>query len=485
MNAQPKRPARCAQTSAPRSAARYYAVFWFLLLAPLGLLLPYFALYLGECAGLRGTEIGGVFAVIPLVGLVAQPAWGVLADRSGRRIAVLVALNAGSALGYLALWWAEGLAAILAATAVTAIFARALIPIALSVSLPTLYGAFETLGRVRACGTLGFLAAAVGFPALVAAAVRLGWGVAADSCAGPAQGISLMFPLASALAALAACAALALPAGEAAAPGSAAAEPVSGRARPGQWRELLRSAAYCRLIGLSFASFLCLAGPMELFPLLVTRGYGGDFATVSRLWLIMLLPEIALLLGLRRAHALGARGLLGLGIGAGGLRWLLCGVLESTTWLYAVQALHGAVVVGLLLGAPLYIHAVVSAELRSTAQALHSAVAMGLAGAASSLLAGWLLDLSGPAAPFAVGGALALALVVLLPWWLPPPPPPDAPAASERADAAPRIFLRLLEPLDLPGLRPHRGHGSRRERGAGLETDPGGGSLQRGQPERL
>ena len=438
MNAQQKRgPAalradrgreRLTQSPSPRrtdlrSTARYYALFWFLSLAPLGLLLPYFALYLGECVGLRGTEIGAVFAVIPLVGLIAQPAWGVLADRGGRRIAVLVALNAGSALGYLALWWAEDLVAILVATAVTAIFARALIPIALSVSLPVLYGASPTFGRVRACGTLGFLAAAVGFPALVAA------GIPADSCAGPAQGISLMFPLASGLAALAACAALALPAGDAAAR-SPAAEPAAGGARPGHWHQLLRSATYWRLIGLSTASFLCLAGPMELFPLLVTRGYGGDFATVSQLWLIMLLPEIALLLGLHRAHALGARGLLALGIGAGGLRWLLCGVLDSTAWLYAVQALHGAVVVGLLLGAPLYIHAVVPAELRSTAQALHSAVAPGLAGAASSLLAGWLLDLGGPAAPFATGGALCLVLVLLLPWWLPPPQPPGSPGGE-------------------------------------------------------
>ena len=403
----------------------YYALFWFLLLAPLGLLLPYFALYLSDCAGLDGTAIGTVFAVVPLVGLIAQPSWGLAADRSGRRVAVLAALNAGSALGYLALWWAESFTAILLATAITAVFTRALLPIALSVSLPALDGASQTFGRVRACGTLGFLAAVVGFPGLVAIYSALAESPLGDSCTRPAAGLSLIFPVASGLAVLATCAALALPTRGAEATPSAR-ETASARAHPGQWRDLFRNSAYTRLVGLSFASFLCLAGPMEFFPLLITRDHGGDFAAVSRLWLVMLLPEIALLLGFRRAHRLGARGLLALGIGAGGLRWLLCAVLDSYAWLYATQILHAVVVVGLLLGAPLYIHAVVPAALRSTAQTVYGAVALGLGGAASSLLAGWLLERLGTAAPFAVGGALALGTVLLLPWWLPAAPNPHS-----------------------------------------------------------
>ena len=48
-----------------------------------------------------------------------------------------------------------------------------------------------------------------------------------------------------------------------------------------------------------------------------------------------------------------------------------------------------------------------------------------------------------------------------------------------------RVLLRLLEPLDLPRVPPHRGSRRARRRRADLEADPGRRRLQRGQPERL
>lgn len=59
--------------------------FWFLALGGMGLFFPYFGLYLRENIGLRGDQVGAVFAVLPLVGFVAEPFWGVVADRTGLR----------------------------------------------------------------------------------------------------------------------------------------------------------------------------------------------------------------------------------------------------------------------------------------------------------------------------------------------------------------------------------------------------------------
>ena len=77
----------------------------------------------------------------------------------------------------------------------------------------------------------------------------------------------------------------------------------------------------------------------------------------------MLLFEIPLVLstgsGLKRV---GARGLLGVGVLVGGLRWLLCALITDTTLLFAVQALHGVTVVGLNLGSPLYLDVVARAD---------------------------------------------------------------------------------------------------------------------------
>jgi len=116
---------------------------------------------------------------------------------------------------------------------------------------------------------------------------------------------------------------------------------------------------------------------------------------------------------------LGPRALLAIGIAAGGVRWLLCGLVASLAWLAPVQALHAVVVAGLMLGGPLYLDAVVPAQLRSTAQALFGVVAVGLGGAASSLISGWLLQHAGPDAPYLAGGIGSLGLLLALPRGLP------------------------------------------------------------------
>src|SRR5512134_3677975 len=93
------------------------ALFWFLYFSGLGIFFPYFTLYLHENAGLDGTEIGIVLATLPLGGIVAQPLWGYVADRTGARSAILVLVTAGAAVGFAALYPVRSFPAIVAATA--------------------------------------------------------------------------------------------------------------------------------------------------------------------------------------------------------------------------------------------------------------------------------------------------------------------------------------------------------------------------------
>jgi PPP family 3-phenylpropionic acid transporter len=393
-----------APDAAPPSLQRRglaHGAYWLLMMAPLGLMLPYFALYLREDAGLSGTQVGAVFAVMPLVAMVSQPLWGIVADRTGLRARVLVVLGLGSALGYLAIGAAAGFAALVAAAALLALFVRALIPLSLSVSIPAFADHAHAFGWVRALGTVGFGAAMFGFPALLA---RLG--------DGGASGLALIFPAAAALAVAAALAALALPAGGA----------LALRAAPGEWRSLARNGAFLRLLALGVGAFGFQNGPLELFPVLV-RDRGGDLETIRTLWLWMLAPEVVLvaLLGATLAR-FSPRSLLALGLAAGGLRWLGTAAVDSLAWLGPLQALHAVVVLGLMLGAPLYLDAAVPPQLRSTAQAGFAVVSVGIGGAASSLLSGWLLEVGGPAAPCQVAGVGSLLLALATLRWLPRAP---------------------------------------------------------------
>ncbi|RMD83554.1 MAG: MFS transporter [Candidatus Dadabacteria bacterium] len=391
---------------------------WFFLIGALGLFFPFYSLYLSANAGLSGSQVGLVMAMIPLVGIVAQPLWGRVADLTGSRKRVFTLVTAGAAAGYSLLYYLRGFAQLAAGTAALALFSSAAIPtcVALSMALLRRMGP-HAFGLVRAWGTFGFLIAVAGFPRFLA---WLGKPVTGD---GPRDGLGLILPLTAVLTLVAGLVAIALPRDE----------EVTVRARAGDWRLLAGDRAFVRLLAFMLASYFFLQGPIALFPIFV-RSLGGSVEMVSRMWIFMLALEIPLVAlsgtGLRW---LGPRGLVALGVGSGAIRWLVSGTTEYLPLVYGVQVLHGVTVMGLIVGGPLYVEAVVPARLRATGQAMLSTVGMGLGGILSNLACGWLIDHVGPAAPALFGGAGAAVLTATMGLLVPPPRkvvhPDDVPVA--------------------------------------------------------
>ncbi|HEX2933456.1 MAG TPA: MFS transporter [Candidatus Binatia bacterium] len=358
-------------------------LFWFVYFGSLGIFFPYFALYLRENAGLSGTQVGVVLAIAPLIGMIAQPFWGQIADRTGARSRMLALLTLGTALGYLGLGAAEGFWPIVVAAIPLAIVGTAVFPMMTSVSLAILRGAGRhAFGNVRVWGTVGYFILIITFPWMIEY-FRIVDSVAVSGVSQP--GLGLMFPVTAGLVFVAACIAFFLPRRGA----------VGLRAARGDWRELLHNRAFLGLLFFSLGAHFLMHGSMWLFPLFV-RSRGGDLDTIRSMWILMLVFEIPLVLltgsGLKR---IGARGLLIVGVLAGGIRWFLSAVTDDSMLLFAVQALHGVTVVGLNLGSPLYLDAVAPEKLRSTAQGILSMVGAGVAGVASNLTAGWLMDRAG------------------------------------------------------------------------------------------
>ena len=396
---------------APLGGAVTVSAFWFFGLGSLGLFFPYYSLYLRENAGLAGWQVGAVLAALPTVALLAQPAWGMLADRRGSRAQVLTWLALGSAACYAALALGQSFASLLLLTALLACFSTPLIPTAVSVTFAvTQEMGPHAFGLCRVWGTLGFGACMYGFLPLLDFAERSGGLVAQPG--GPSEpALRLMFPLTGAVLLVAAGLALALPRAGA----------LATRAERHEWRSLLGHGPYLRLLVVVWLGYLLLQGPMAIFPLFV-RAHGGSIDTVGELWLLMLALEVPLILlsGASLAR-LGARGLLAGGLAAGGLRWVVCGFFPESAWVAPAQLLHGAVVAGLILGGPLYVEAVVPERLRSTGQNLLAMVGVSLGGLLSNLGAGALFDAFGADAPYRVGGVGALVLALALPLLLPPP----------------------------------------------------------------
>jgi PPP family 3-phenylpropionic acid transporter len=386
--------------------------FWFAYMAGLGLVFPYQALYLSENGGLSGTELGLVLAVRPLMGILFQPAWGWLSDRTGSRARILAGIGLGNALAYAFVPEAVGFAALAAAIGLVACFGTSMVPMGTSLSMAALGDrASDDFGRVRMWGTVGFAAMVVALPWMLD-----GWQQARGLIAtadGPSEpGLGIIFRAAAVLTLVAAALALRI---RTAAGGSA-------RARRGDLRILAHSSAYRRGVLFVFGSFLLLQGPISLFPVFITDR-GGSLDTLSLMWIPMLALEVPLVryagVGLRR---LGARGLLVVGVLADGLRWLGCALAPSLGFVFGLQLLHGVVIAGLIIGMSLSVEQVVPDRLRSSGQGF-MAMAVSLAGMVSVAATGWLTDHLGITATYVAAGAASVALALSALGWLPQPGP--------------------------------------------------------------
>ena len=379
--------------------------YWFVITAAVGVYFPYFALYLTDSLGFSGTQVGTTLAVAPIVGLLAQPLWGHIADRTGSRTRVLTWLSAGTACGYALLMWPRGFWPMIGASAFLACFGTAQNPLAVAVSLAAIQhdGGRVPFGRVRVWGTLGFFVTVVGVPFALHA-------LASALHASERETFHMVFASAAGLAACASLIARKLPR-------APAHERV--RALPGDLRWLATHPPYLRVLLVNFATYLFLQGPMLLFPVFI-RSRGGDASTISRMWIFMLCAETILMLTAAVAYRrLGAKRAIAVGVFAWGARWLACAMIGDLTWLYPLQVLHGVMVVSLQVGAPLLIETLVPDRLRASGQAGFNLVGSGLGGILSSIFTGMIADAYGIDTALAIAGCAGIALGLAAPSILP------------------------------------------------------------------
>ncbi len=362
----------------------------------MGVFFPFCGLYLRQDLGFSATQVGTLLAAVPLAGLLAQPLWGQLADRTGSHRVVLTLVSLGAALAALALCQQQGFPRVLSGLVAFAVFHTALIPMATAATLAQV--GIASFGLFRMWGTVGFLVLVVSFP----------W---VSELSGHGGSLALLFPVVALLYLAAAAWALVSPKSKTPKPQS----------RKGDVRRLLSHGPVVRLLAVSFVINLFIQGPIYLFPLYLSSR-GGDASTVSRMWILMLVLEIPLIaFSSRIFRQLGPRGLLTLGLTTEAIRWTLCAMTTDLRIIAAAQVLHGVGVAGILVGAPLYLEHVAPVGLRSTAQALVSVAGMGGGAIVSNALAGWLMDQGSVEAPYALAGAGTLVLALSLRWLLPEP----------------------------------------------------------------
>ena len=325
--------------------------------ASLGAALPFIPVVL-SAGGLTATQLGMVLALGSVTRLLTSPASARLADAWGMR-AVMVAGAVLAAITLPGMALLQGFAILLLVQFVHSVGVAPVVPLSDAAAIAEMRRRPFDYGRVRAWGSIAFIASAVAAGQLV-------------SLTGPAAALWL----ATACLVATALVAAGLP------------EPPGPRTRPtgGVW-EPLRHAGFRRLLPAS----ALIQGSHAMyygFATLHWQAAGLSAGTIGFLWAWGVVVEVALFLwGRRLVERLGARGLATLAAGAGVLRWGVTGATTELVPLFLAQSLH-ALTFGAMHLAAIRALGALPAGLGARAQTLHASLGVGLASGALVLASG-------------------------------------------------------------------------------------------------
>lgn len=326
-----------------------------------GIQLPFWPVWLAA-RGLTAQEIGVVFAAAIWAKAIAMPAIGALADRLGRRAAVMGALGAIALIAYAALWPVVGFWALLSLNLVALTAQSALMPLGDTVTLAISRSQGLDYGHIRVWGSLSFILAS------------LAGGAMLTSTSG-----ERVLPLVIGASALVLLACLVVP------------SPCRVAGRPVQRAGMRRFAGDIR-----FWIFIATASALQAshqvyygFGTLYWRSLGISETTIGWLWAEGVVAEILLFWQGRRLLAgFGPVGLMAFGGIAGIIRWSLAGVLPWLPCIAALQLLHALTFGASYLGAMHFLSRTVPPPAAAGAQTIYAAVSSGVGSGLVMLAAG-------------------------------------------------------------------------------------------------
>jgi PPP family 3-phenylpropionic acid transporter len=364
--------------------------FYAALFLALGVQLPFLPLWL-TAKGLEAGAIGIVLAIPALIRIIAIPVATRLADRRDAVRGVIILAAAAAALGFGALAFAQGAAAIMLVYALASAAYAPVMMLADTYALRGLAQHGRAYGPVRLWGSAAFIAASFGAGAL------LDWMAPVD----------LIWLMVVAMAIATAAALGLVPLNTEQAGGAPARASATG---------LLRNPAF--LVAIAAASLVQASHALYYgFSTIDWQAAGYDGGVIGALWALGVMAEIALFaLSARLPSTITPLALLLAGAAGAVVRWSAMAAAPPAILLPVLQCLHALSFGATHLGALAFVARMAPPGLGATAQG-YFAVAHGVTMAVATALAGVLYGRLGTGA-YAAMAALAAAggLCALISW---------------------------------------------------------------------
>lgn len=366
--------------------------FYFFYFASLGVLVPYWALYLKHL-GFTPLEIGQLMALLMTTKIISPNIWGWIADHTGRPMAVvrlgsLLAMVAFALVFFVHSYWSLALVMV-----AYSFFWHAALPQFESNTLHHLGDEYHRYSQIRLWGSIGFIVSVASLGPVM-------------DLAGPGWLPPVLLLLFAAIW----FSSLAVPEK----PRHHEEEKGSG-----SLLELLRRSDVIALLAVCFLAQAS-HGPYYTFYTLYLEAHGYSHSTIGQMWALGVIAEIVIFMVMHRlAPQFGLRTLLITALLLTTARWLMIGsVPDSLAVLLVAQTLHAASFGIFHAVAIALFHRHFRGRHHGRGQALYSSLAFGGGGAFGALYSGMGWESIGPTLTFAIAASLAFIAAVITWRWI-------------------------------------------------------------------
>ncbi len=366
--------------------------FYFCYFASLGVLLPYWTLYLAA-QGFTAREIGQLTAILLITRIVAPTIWAWVVNLCGHRMQTVRWASFIAALAFAAMLVADSYLAVAVITLCFSFFWHAPLAQFETATLQHLGTQHHHYSKIRLWGSIGFIIAVIVIgklvdnlntdiipPAILVALTTI-WLV------------SLTVPESSAL----------------------PKDPHHDNTLTALLTraDVIAFLIICLLLQLSH-------GPYYTFYTLYLESYGYSTSLIGSLWALGPIAEMAVFLFMHRwLTALGSTPILLISLLLATVRWLMIGFSpQSLTMLLVAQLLHAASFGAFHAAAIAWVYQHFSGNHQGLGQALYSGIGFGAGGALGSLISGYLWLSPGPTTTFNLAAMMTLLAFIIGMRWL-------------------------------------------------------------------